>query len=237
MVRSPAAQEILEQRRKNAMAETMQEQKYEQKKDEELVLMAQNGDDAAQDYLLDKYKSLVRAKSRAYFLIGADSEDIIQEGMIGLYKAVRDYNEEKNASFRSFAELCVNRQMITAIKAATRQKHQPLNSYVSLNKPVYEEESEQTYMDFLQSSSSALLNPEALLIGQENKSFLENQMVKNLSSFETRVLVLYLQGRSYFEIAHVLDKPEKSIDNALQRVKKKLEKFLKEKNLDGAEGM
>ena len=219
------------------MAETTKEQNYEQKKDEELVLMAQNGDDAAQDYLLDKYKSLVRAKSRAYFLIGADSEDIIQEGMIGLYKAVRDYNEEKNASFRSFAELCVNRQMITAIKAATRQKHQPLNSYVSLNKPVYEEESEQTYMDFLQSSSSALLNPEALLIGQENKSFLENQMVKNLSSFETRVLVLYLQGRSYFEIAHVLDKPEKSIDNALQRVKKKLEKFLEEKNLDGAEGM
>ena len=213
------------------------EQTYKIAKDEELVLMAQNGDDAAQEYLLDKYKSLVRAKSRAYFLIGADSEDIIQEGMIGLYKAVRDYNEEKNASFRSFAELCVNRQMITAIKAATRQKHQPLNSYVSLNKPVYEEESEQTYMDFLQSDSSALLNPETLLIGQENKHFLEDQMVKNLSSFETRVLVLYLQGRSYFEIAHVLDKPEKSIDNALQRVKKKLEKFLEEKNLDGAEGV
>ncbi|MBR2061843.1 MAG: RNA polymerase sporulation sigma factor SigH [Anaerotignum sp.] len=213
------------------------EQIYKNAKDEELVLMAQNGDEAAQEYLLDKYKSLVRAKSRAYFLIGADSEDIIQEGMIGLYKAVRDYNEEKNASFRSFAELCVNRQMITAIKAATRQKHQPLNSYVSLNKPVYEEESEQTYMDFLQSSSGSLLNPEALLIGQENKSFLESQMVKNLSSFETRVLVLYLQGRSYFEIANVLDKPEKSIDNALQRVKKKLEKFLEEKNLDGAEGV
>ena len=213
------------------------EQTYKIAKDEELVLMAQNGDEAAQEFLLDKYKSLVRAKSRAYFLIGADSEDIIQEGMIGLYKAVRDYNEEKNASFRSFAELCVNRQMITAIKAATRQKHQPLNSYVSLNKPVYEEESEQTYMDFLQSDSSALLNPETLLIGQENKHFLEDQMVKNLSSFETRVLVLYLQGRSYFEIAHVLDKPEKSIDNALQRVKKKLERFLEEKNLDGVEGV
>lgn len=213
------------------------EQIYKSAKDEELVLMAQNGDDTAQEYLLDKYKSLVRAKSRAYFLIGADSEDIIQEGMIGLYKAVRDYNEEKNASFRSFAELCVNRQMITAIKAATRQKHQPLNSYVSLNKPMYEEESEQTYMDFLQSNSGSLLNPEALLIGQENKSFLEDQMVKNLSSFETRVLVLYLQGRSYFEISRVLDKPEKSIDNALQRVKKKLEKFLEEKNLDGAEGV
>ena len=213
------------------------EQIYKSAKDEEPVLMAQKGDDAAQEHLLNKYKSLVRAKSRAYFLIGADTEDIIQEGMIGLYKAVRDYNEERNASFRSFAELCVNRQMITAIKAATRQKHQPLNSYVSLNKPVYEEESEQTYMDFLQSSSDSLLNPETLLIGQENKHFLEDQMVKNLSSFETRVLVLYLQGRSYFEIAHVLDKPEKSIDNALQRVKKKLEKFLEEKNLDGAEGV
>jgi len=213
------------------------EQIYKNAKDEELAQMAQNGDDAAQEHLLNKYKSLVRAKSRAYFLIGADTEDIIQEGMIGLYKAVRDYNEERNASFRSFAELCVNRQMITAIKAATRQKHQPLNSYVSLNKPVYEEESEQTYMDFLQSGSDSMLNPEALLIGQENKSFLEDQMVKNLSNFETRVLMLYLQGRSYFEIARVLDKPEKSIDNALQRVKKKLEKFLEEKNLDGAEGV
>ena len=233
MVRSPAQTEISN----GELAVMTKEQIYKSAKDEELVLMAQNGDDTAQEFLLDKYKSLVRAKSRAYFLIGADSEDIIKEGMIGLYKAVRDYNEEKNASFRSFAELCVNRQMITAIKAATRQKHQPLNSYVSLNKPVYEEESEQTYMDFLQSSSDSLLNPEALLIGQENKNFLEDQMTKNLSSFETRVLVLYLQGRSYFEIAHVLDKPEKSIDNALQRVKKKLEKFLEEKNLDGVEGV
>lgn len=214
------------------MAETKQEQKYEQMKDEALVQLAQMGDEAAQEFLLDKYKSLVRARSRAYFLIGADSEDIIQEGMIGLYKAVRDYQEERNASFRSFAELCINRQMITAIKAATRQKHQPLNSYVSLNKPVYEAESEQTYLDFLQSTSSALLNPETLFIGQENKNILEDQMMKSLSTFETRVLVLYLQGRSYFEIAHALDKPEKSVDNALQRVKKKLEKFLEEKKLD-----
>lgn len=214
------------------MAETKQEQKYEQMKDEALVQLAQTGDEAAQEFLLDKYKSLVRARSRAYFLIGADSEDIIQEGMIGLYKAVRDYQEERNASFRSFAELCINRQMITAIKAATRQKHQPLNSYVSLNKPIYEAESEQTYLDFLQSTSSALLNPETLFIGQENKNILEDQMMKSLSTFETRVLVLYLQGRSYFEIAHALDKPEKSVDNALQRVKKKLEKFLEEKKLD-----
>ena len=211
----------------------LKEESYKDYRDEELVRIAQAGVDAVQDYLLDKYKSLVRAKSRAYFLIGADSEDIIQEGMIGLYKAVRDFNGEKNTSFRSFAELCVNRQMITAIKAATRQKHQPLNSYISLNKPVYEDETEQTYMDLLQ--EGAFLNPETLLIGQENRNFLEDQLVKHLSGFETRVLMLYLQGRSYFEIARTLKKPEKSIDNALQRIKKKLERFLEEKDVDGME--
>ena len=201
----------------------MENQKIEQisntQQDEQLVWQSQNGDHLAEAQLLDKYKPLVKAKSRAYFLIGADSEDIIQEGMIGLYKAIRDYDKEKNASFRSFAELCINRQMITAIKAATRQKHQPLNSYVSLNKPVFENDSEETYLDLLREGE--LLNPEALLIGQENKNFLENQMIKNLSSFESRVLTLYLQGRSYFEVANMLNKPEKSIDNALQRVKKK----------------
>ena len=217
----------------------MENQKIEQisntQQDEQLVWQSQNGDHLAEAQLLDKYKPLVKAKSRAYFLIGADSEDIIQEGMIGLYKEIRDYDKEKNASFRSFAELCINRQMITAIKAATRQKHQPLNSYVSLNKPVFENDSEETYLDLLREGE--LLNPEALLIGQENKNFLENQMIKNLSSFESRVLTLYLQGRSYFEIANMLNKPEKSIDNALQRVKKKLEKFVLKKNLDGIETM
>lgn len=213
------------------MAGYTRQEQYKEYRDEELVRMAQEGDDSVQDYLLDKYKSLVRAKSRAYFLIGADNEDIIQEGMIGLYKAVRDFKSEKNASFRSFAELCVNRQMITAIKAATRQKHQPLNSYISLNKPLCEEGTEQTYMDILQ--EGAFLNPETLLIGQENKNVLEDHMLKNLSSFETRVLALYLQGRSYFEIARSLKKPEKSIDNALQRIKKKLERFLEEKDVDG----
>ena len=215
------------------MADKGIRQIYREYRDEELVKLSQNGDETAQEYLLDKYKSLVRMKSRAYFLIGADNEDIIQEGMIGLYKAVRDFSPERSTSFRSFAELCINRQMISAIKAATRQKHQPLNSYVSLNKPVYEDESEQTYMDLLQTGTGDLLNPETLLIGQENKNLLEDQMGKSLSSFETKVLSLYLQGRSYFEIAAMLEKPEKSIDNALQRVKKKLEKFLTEKNLDG----
>ncbi|WMI82707.1 RNA polymerase sporulation sigma factor SigH [Anaerotignum sp. MB30-C6] len=192
--------------------------------------MAQKGDTQAEEYLMNKFKPLVKSRSRAYFLIGADSEDIIQEGMIGLYKAVRDFNRDKNASFAGFAELCVNRQMITAIKAATRHKHQPLNSYISLNKPVFDDDSDQTYIDLLQEGE--LLNPEALFIGQENKDFIESQMVKSLSVFETKVLALYLQGRSYFEIAKSLKKTEKSIDNALQRVKKKLERFLEQKNLD-----
>ena len=210
-------------------------QTYKEYSDEKLVILAQGTDKYAEEYLLNKYKPLVKARSRAYFLIGADSEDIIQEGMLGLYKAVRDYDGNRNASFSGFAELCVNRQMITAIKAATRQKHQPLNTYISLNKPVFEEDSDQTYMDLLQEGE--LLNPEALLIGQESKSLLEVQMTKTLSKFEIRVLKLYLQGRSYYEIAKNLHKTEKSIDNALQRVKKKLEKFLLEKNLDETESI
>jgi len=204
-------------------------------KDEELVVIAQTGDKLAEEILMDKFKPLVKSRSRAYFLIGADSEDIIQEGMIGLYKAVRDYDNERNASFRGFAELCVNRQMITAIKAATRQKHQPLNSYVSLNKPVFDDDSEQTYMDFLQEGD--LVNPETLLIGRENKSSLVMRMMDTLSGFETKVLKLYLQGLSYYEIAEKLKRTEKSIDNALQRIKKKLERFLQEKNLDGDSGI
>ena len=211
---------------------------YRDLTDEQLIAALKNSGDPdgkIMDYILDKYKPLVRKKANAVFLIGGETDDLIQEGMIGLFKAIRDYDDTKETSFFHFAELCITRQLYKAVEASNRKKHAPLNSYVSLNKPVYEEESEQTYMDLLQ--SGALLNPEVLLIGQENKSFLEHQMMKKLSSFETRVLVLYLQGRSYFEIAHVLDKPEKSIDNALQRVKKKLEHFLEEKNLDEAEGI
>jgi RNA polymerase sporulation-specific sigma factor len=198
---------------------------YQGKNDEDLIQYIKSGDEQAQEYILNKYKPLVKAKSRAYFLIGADREDIIQEGMIGLYKAIRDYKEEKNSSFRGFAELCINRQIITAIKTATRQKHLPLNTYVSLNKPIFENESESTYIDIIQEGE--VLNPETLFIGRENRSFIESQIIKNLSRFETKVLSLYLQGRSYFEIAQVINKSEKSIDNALQRVKKKIEKCLK----------
>lgn len=201
-------------------------QPYLEKSDEAIIQSIRNGDEQAQEYILNKYKPLVKAKSRAYFLIGADREDIIQEGMIGLYKAIRDYRREKNTSFRSFAELCINRQIITAIKAATRQKHLPLNSYVSLNKPVFDNDLENTYIDMIKEES--VLNPETVLIGQENKNFIEAQIMKRLSPFETRVLFLYLQGRSYFEISKILTKTEKSIDNALQRIKRKVEKCLNE---------
>ncbi|WP_317856438.1 RNA polymerase sporulation sigma factor SigH [Chakrabartyella piscis] len=209
------------------------ERTYTTLADEELVAIAQSGKPRVEEFLIDKFKPLVKSRSRAYFLVGGDNEDIVQEGMIGLFKAIRDFDPEKNASFRGFAELCVNRQMITAIKSATRQKHQPLNSYVSLNRPVFEDESEQTYLDLLEEGE--FLNPEAMFIGQESKAQLEKKMQETLSAFETKVLALYLQGRSYLEIGNLLDKTEKSIDNALQRVKKKLEKSLLEKNLDETE--
>ena len=151
--------------------------------------------------------------------------------MIGLYKAVRDYQPDKNTAFRSFAELCINRQMITAIKTAGRQKHIPLNSSVSLNRPVFNEQEEQTYMDILENAE--VTSPEILFIGQEDKSFIMEHIKEVLSSFENKVLSMYLQGRTYSEIAFLMGKPEKSIDNALQRVKKKIEKFIDKRKLDG----
>ncbi len=199
---------------------------YDSISDEQIIELVRSGDQMAQDYLLNKYKTLVKSKARAYFLIGADREDIIQEGMIGLYKAVRDYHPEKNASFRSFADLCINRQIITAIKTANRQKHIPLNSSVSLNKQVYGSDEEETYIDFLKTEEAT--SPEAIFIGIENKNFILEHFSKALSSFESQVLSLYLQGRSYSRIAEITGKPEKSIDNALQRVKKKTEKFVQE---------
>ncbi len=204
----------------------MSENEYESMSDEQVVALVREGDQSAQDYLLNKYKTLVKSKARAYFLMGADREDIIQEGMIGLYKAVRDYQPEKNAAFRSFADLCINRQIITAIKTANRQKHIPLNSSVSLNNKVYGSDEEETYIDFLKTEE--VTSPEAIFIGIENKNFILEHFSKALSSFESQVLSLYLQGRSYSRIAEITGKPEKSIDNALQRVKKKTEKFVQE---------
>lgn len=199
-------------------------QHFDELLDEELVEQVHLGNTNALDYLITKYRLFVKVKARSYFLIGADKEDIIQEGMIGLYKAIRDFKGDKLASFRAFAELCITRQIITAIKTATRQKHIPLNSYVSLDKPIYDEDSERTLMDVITSPLSD--NPEHLMINREEYSRLEGQMSEVLSDLEQQVLVLYLEGRSYNEISSLLNRSTKSIDNALQRIKRKLERHL-----------
>ena len=197
---------------------------FDKKDDQEIAIEAKNGNVLAQEYLINKYEGFVRTKAKSYFLIGADKEDIYQEGMIGLYKAIRDFNPDKLSTFKAFAELCVTRQIITAIKTATRQKHIPLNTYVSLNKPIYEEESERTLLDVL--AGFKITDPEELVISQEEKNRIEEEIQKVLSRLELEVLNSYLDGKSYQEIACDLDRHAKSIDNALQRVKRKLEKCL-----------
>ena len=199
--------------------------------DEEVVFAVKEGEDrAAQGYLINKYRNFVRAKARSYFLIGADREDIIQEGMIGLYKAIRDFRNDKLSSFRAFAELCVTRQIITAIKTATRQKHIPLNSYISLNKPIYDEDSDRTLLDVL--SGARISDPEELVISREEFVDIEEKMEEILSDLEWKVLMSYLDGKSYQEIAAELRRHVKSIDNALQRVKRKLEKYMENRGND-----
>lgn len=209
--------------------DTQELQRYAEMLDDEVAILSQEGDGQALVFLLDKYKNFVRAKARSYFLIGADHEDIVQEGMIGLYKAIRDYKADKQTSFRAFAELCVKRQIITAIKTATRQKHVPLNSYVSLNKPLYDEESDRTLLDVIE---GRVTNPEDLFISQEGMDQIQRQIDTLLSDFEKQVLEAFLDGKSYQEIAQVLGRHVKSIDNALQRVKRKLMHFLEEKAQD-----
>jgi len=194
------------------------------KSDEDIVSEAKDGNSIALEFLINKYKNFVKAKARSYFLIGADREDIIQEGMIGLYKAIRDFRGDKLSSFRAFAELCITRQIITAIKTATRQKHIPLNSYVSLNKPIYDEDSDRTLLDVL--SGTKITDPEELMINREEYNDIEYKMGEILSDLEWKVLTLYLEGKSYQEIAEDLERHVKSIDNALQRVKRKLERYL-----------
>lgn len=197
---------------------------YENRADEELVAAVHEGDTDALEFLIHKYRNFVRAKARSYFLIGADREDIVQEGMIGLYKSVRDFRGDKLSSFKAFAELCITRQIITAIKTATRQKHIPLNSYVSLDKPIYDEDSDRTLLDVI--CTVRVSDPEELVIHQEEFDDIEGKMSELLSDLERKVLMLYLDGRSYQEIAVDLARHVKSIDNALQRVKRKLEKYL-----------
>ena len=196
-------------------AEMKMKQDMMESEDERLVEQVQQGDGQALNQLILKYKGFVRGKARTYFLIGADREDIIQEGMIGLYKAIRDYRPDKLSSFKMFAELCVTRQIITAIKTATRQKHIPLNSYVSLDKPIYDEESDRTLIDII--AEDELGDPEKLLINREKNGDMEIKMREVLSE---------LDGCSYQEISLKLNRHVKSIDNALQRVKRKLERYL-----------
>ena len=190
--------------------------------DEQLVALAREGDEQALEALLTRYRHYARAKARSYFLAGADREDIVQEGMIGLYKAIRDFEPEHNTAFRAFAELCITRQIITAIKTATRQKHIPLNSYVSLNKSFSDQEGEERPLsDAL--VSKEVLDPADLVISAEEISEIKDSVDRHLSDLETEVLQLYMDGKSYQEIADLLGRHVKSIDNALQRIKRKLE--------------
>ena len=188
----------------------------------DLIAAAQAGDEVASSTLVSKYRSFVRCKARSYFLAGADRDDVIQEGMIGLYKAIRDYNPDRQTSFRSFAELCVTRQLITAIKTATRQKHGPLNSYVSLQRPATaEDEGDRVLSEIL--AAREVCDPAELVINAWEVDSIKQGFTEALSSFESDVLRLYVNGSSYCEIADRLGRHPKAVDNALQRVKRKVE--------------
>lgn len=191
---------------------------YEDRTDEQLVALSRSGNAAADETLYERYKNTVRAKARPYFLIGGDRDDLLQEGMIGLYKAVRDY-EEGSASFRTFAEMCVHRQIITAIKTATRQKHIPLNSYISLYKS--NEDPERALIDTLQISAE---DPAESFLGKERFADMERMLAESLTPLEKEALQMYLDNLPYSEIAKRLDRSVKAIDNALQRIRKKMEK-------------
>lgn len=202
---------------------------YESCNDEELILRLRDGEESIIDYIMDKYKNLVRSKAKSMYILGADRDDLIQEGMIGLFKAVRDYDTGRDASFSTFADLCVSRQMYTAIQAAGRQKHTPLNTYISLYAGSTEQDAEGREGEWeLKGSvlSRTERNPEELLIDKENVEQLERIIEKELSSFEKQVLDLYLTGMKYSQIARVLGRDEKSTDNALQRIKSKLKRVI-----------
>lgn len=196
--------------------------------DEQVVARARQGCQQATDYLLRKYKGFVEGKARSYYLAGAEPEDVVQEGMIGLYKAIRDFRDDKLAHFRSFAELCVTRQIITAVKSATRNKHTPLNDYVSLQRSVTGEDGDGCLMDIMADSRCA--DPERILLERRTLHFLRSQALKELSDLEYEVLRGYLSGKTYAEMAVELVRPAKTIDNALQRAKRKVGEKLCELN-------
>ena len=204
------------------MDDKIRNEKYNGLTDEEMICLFRDGDQEAMERLLEKYKGMVLGKAKSMYILGGDSEDLIQEGMLGLFKAVRDFDSGRDASFRTFAQLCVTRQLYTAVKASARKKHLPLNSAVSLSSPLREEngdERDEELLDFLEADPSS--NPEEYLIGQEETERLEEMIEKELSPLEKQVLDLYLTGMGYVEIAHVLNRDEKSTDNALQRIRAK----------------
>jgi len=198
--------------------------KYNNTPDEKLIEQIRLGDVEAQNYLLEKYKSLVNMKANRFFLVGAESDDMIQEGMIGLFKAIQSFDLEKNNSFKTFANLCVERQLITAIKSSNRQKHIPLNSSFSLNTSAYDENDDTSVMEILETNFAE--DPLDTITKREYMEFVENKIDKNLSGFEKQVLSRYIQGESYVDIANRLNSPVKSIDNAIQRIRKKAIKCL-----------
>ena len=198
--------------------------KYNEISDEKLIEQIRLGDIDAQNYLLEKYKSLVNMKANRFFLVGAESDDMIQEGMIGLFKAIQSFNLEKNNSFKTFANLCIERQLITAIKTSNRQKHIPLNSSFSLNTSAYDENDDTSVMEILE--TNFVEDPLDTITKREYMEFIENRIDKNLSGFEKQVLSRYIQGESYVDIANRLNSPVKSIDNAIQRIRKKAIKCL-----------
>ncbi len=201
---------------------------YEQETDEVLVEWIKKGDNSALDFLMNKYKNLVRSRARTLFLVGADKEDLIQEGMIGLYKAVRDFEAQKNVSFQNFAELCISRQMYSAIKGSNTQKNQPLNNYISIDSMGGTEETENPLEHLLGSNFEKNKNPEQLVLDKESADVLEYTLVGHLSDLEHKVLKLYMKDLNYSQIAKTLGKEPKAVDNALQRIKKKLTQILSE---------
>jgi len=199
--------------------------------DEEVLPFVHEGDEAATEYILSKYEQIVHKKASGYFLMGSDRDDVVQEGRIGLYKAIADYDQTKKSSFKSFAELCITRQIITSIKSATRLKHSPLNSYVSIYKPIHEEEETRPLLETLAHAETC--DPLEQLIHEERHHNIKTTIMKALTRLEWNVLHLYSHGYSYDEIAQKLNRHEKSIDNALQRVRRKIEKLLEDNLLMG----
>ena len=206
----------------------MNEEKFKQASDEELIIMYRDGEEEAAGFLMNKYKNLVRKKAGSMYILGGDREDLIQEGMIGLYKAVRDYDMGRDVNFYTFADLCVSRQMYTAVQASNRQKHLPLNTYISIYGQTMNSEEGNGEYDLVNTLVSRIeSNPEEMMIAQENMEQMENAILKELSELEKQVFELHLTGMNYTEIAKVLGRDEKSTDNALQRMKGKIKKLLK----------